>query len=255
MILATWNVNSISVRIPHIVSWLKEHQPDVLCIQETKIEDAKFPIDQIRELGYDAVFHGQKSYNGVAIISKLPMTNIEKKFRDTAELDQARFIKAEIDGTVVLNAYIPNGAFVGSDKYKYKLEWLSSLRTYLNEREDASSQLLLCGDFNVAPEDRDVYNPDRVRGEVLVSDAERQALSEVREWGFVDAFRMHEQGTGHHTWWDYRLLGFKRKMGFRIDHIYVTESLARRCKRSWIDVEPRKAERPSDHTPLLAEFV
>lgn len=255
MILATWNVNSISVRIPHIVSWLSQHQPDVLCIQETKVEDAKFPIDKFKEIGYDAVFHGQKSYNGVAIISKLPMNKIEKKFRDTPELDQARFIKAEIDGTVVLNAYIPNGAFVGSDKYEYKLEWLSALRNYLNEHEDASSQLLLCGDFNVAPEDRDVYNPDRVRGEVLVSDAERQALSHVRDWGFVDAFRMHEEGTGHHTWWDYRLLGFKRKMGFRIDHIYVTESLASKCKRSWIDIEPRKQERPSDHTPLLAEFV
>lgn len=254
MILATWNVNSISVRIPQMLSWLQQHQPDVLCIQETKVEDAKFPIDKIREIGYEAVFHGQKSYNGVAIISKLQMDKIEKSFRDTPELDQARFIKAEIDGTVVLNAYVPNGAFVGSDKYGYKLEWLSALRSYLEQHQDASSQVLLCGDFNVAPEDRDVYNPDRVRGTILVSDCERQALSDVRDWGFVDAFRMHTDEPGHFTWWDYRLLGFKRKMGFRIDHVYVTQSLARKCKRSWIDVEPRKAERPSDHTPLLAEF-
>ncbi len=219
------------------------------------MEDCKFPIAKIRELGYEAEFHGQKSYNGVAIISKLPMLNVEKTFRDTPEIDQARFIKAEIDGTIVLNSYIPNGAFVGSDKYEYKLEWFRALRRYLDEHQQPSSQVLLCGDFNVAPEDRDVYNPERHRGEILCSDAERQALSVVRDWGFIDAFRMHEEGTGHFTWWDYRLLGFKRKMGFRIDHIYVTDSLARKCKRSWIDVEPRKLERPSDHTPLLAEFV
>jgi len=243
MILATWNVNSISVRIPHLISWLQQHQPDVLCIQETKVEDTKFPIDKIREIGYEAVFHGQKSYNGVAIISKLPMDKVEKTFRETPELDQARFIKAEIEGNVILNAYIPNGSYVGSDKYEYKLEWFSALRNYLNENQDSSKPVLLCGDFNVAPEDRDIYNPDRHRGEVMCSEQEREALSVIRDWGFVDAFRMHEEQTGHFTWWDYRLLG-----------IYVTESLAGKCKRSWIDIEPRKLDRPSDHTPLVAEF-
>lgn len=254
MIVATWNVNSISVRIPAVLAWLEQYRPDVLCIQETKVEDPKFPIESIRTLGYDAVFHGEKSYNGVAIISRHKMEQVEKRFRDTPELDQARFLRATINDTVILNVYVPNGGYVGSKKFEYKLEWLGALRRYLDENLASTSKVLLCGDFNVAPEDRDVYNPERVRGQILVSDDERQALGVVREWGFVDAFRIHEQETGHYTWWDYRVLSFKRKMGFRIDHIYITAPLANSCKRAWIDVEPRKQERPSDHTPLLAEF-
>jgi exodeoxyribonuclease-3 len=255
MILATWNVNSITVRISQVIAWLAEHQPDVLCIQESKVEDSKFPIDRFREIGYDAQFHGQKSYNGVAIISKHKIDQVEKRFRDTEEPDQARFIRGTVGDTVILNAYVPNGGSVGSDKYAYKLEWLMALRRYLDENLAPTSKVLLCGDFNVAPEDRDVYNPERVRGQILVSDQERETLEVVRNWGLIDSFRIHEQEPGHHTWWDYRLLGFKRKMGFRIDHIYVSEALAKNCKRVWIDIEPRRAEKPSDHTPVLGEFV
>ena len=180
---------------------------------------------------------------------------MEKRFRDTPELDQARFIRGTVGDTIILNAYVPNGSAVGCDKYAYKLEWLKALRHYLDENLSPAARVLLCGDFNVAPEDRDVYNPERVRGQILVSDQERESLACLREWGFIDSFRLHEQGSGHHTWWDYRVLGFKRKMGFRIDHIYVSESLAQKCKRVWIDVEPRKSEKPSDHTPVLGEFV
>ncbi len=255
MILATWNVNSISVRISQVVSWLQLHQPDVLCIQESKVEDSKFPIDSFRAIGYDAQFHGQKSYNGVAIISKHQITDVEKRFRDTPEQDQARFIRGTVGDTVILNAYVPNGSLVGCDKYAYKLEWLKTFREYLDKNLSPAASVLLCGDFNVAPEDRDVYNPDRVRGQILVSEQERESLAVVRNWGFIDSFRLHEQDPGHHTWWDYRVLGFKRKMGFRIDHIYVSESLAQKCKRVWIDIEPRKADKPSDHTPVIGEFV
>ncbi len=242
------------MRIPQVLSYLEQHSPDVLCVQETKCEDSKFPIESLRAIGYDAVFHGQKSYNGVAIISRLRMEDVEKSFRDTPVIDQARFIRASVNSIVILNAYVPNGGFVGSDKFEYKLSWLKGLRRYLDSRLTPESNVLLCGDFNVAPEDRDVYNPERMRGQLLCSDQERLALDEVTQWGFKDSFRMFTEETGHYTWWDYRVLAFKRKMGFRIDHVFLSEPLSRTCKRAWIDIEPRKQDRASDHTPLLVEL-
>lgn len=254
MILASWNVNSIKVRLPHVLRWLLDHKPDVLCIQETKIEDNKFPKEAFSEIGYDSVFYGQKTYNGVAIVSKLPITDVHKNFDGVPLPEQTRFLRATIDATIVICAYVPNGGDVGSDKFEYKLSWLAALRKYLDETLKPDMPVLICGDFNVAPEDRDVFNPELTRGWTLVTDDERSALANVRDWGFEDAFRLHVQDAGEYTWWDYRLGAFRRKMGFRIDHIWITKPLIDRCKRSWIDKEPRKLERPSDHTPIVVEL-
>ncbi|SRR5579883_1158561 len=254
MILATWNVNSIKVRLPQVIRWLMDHKPDVLCIQETKVEDSKFPGDAFAELGYECAFFGQKTYNGVAILSRLPIANVQRNFDGTPDPNQARLIRATIDGKEIINAYVPNGGEPGSDKFQYKLAWLSAFRSYLDSNLSPDMPVLICGDFNVAPEDRDVFDPEVTRGWTLVTDQERSALANVAAWGFTDAFRMHVQDGGQYTWWDYRLLAFRRKWGFRIDHIWITKPLIERCSRSWIDVEPRRAEKPSDHTPLLVEL-
>lgn len=253
MILASWNVNSISIRLPQLLEWLKENKPNVVCLQETKTVDEKFPEESLKEAGYYSAFYGQKSYNGVAILSDTPIDNVEKNFFGTPTPDEARFLKGHVNSVTVLNAYVPNGSYVGSKKYSYKLQWLDSLRKYLDESVAREEKVILCGDFNIAPEDIDIYNPAKHVGEIMCSDAERTALEAIRDWGFSDSFRMHVKETGHYTWWDYRLLGFKRKMGFRIDHIWISQALAKGCQRAWIDVEPRRAERPSDHTPILVE--
>ncbi len=254
MILASWNVNSIGVRLPHVIDWLKESKADVLCLQETKCVDAKFPKDEFQQLGYECFFFGQKTYNGVAIISRFPIQSTLSNFPDIPKPEQTRFVKAEIETVTVLNAYIPNGSEPGSEKFEYKMEWLAKLNDYIRNSFDKDQKVLLCGDFNIAPEDRDVYDPEKTRGQILVSDDERGALQKIRDWGFVDAFRMHEEEAGHFTWWDYRQMAFRRKMGYRIDHIWISEGLKPSCKRSWIDVDPRKKDRPSDHTPILIEL-
>lgn len=253
MILASWNVNSISIRLPQLLAWLQENKPNVVCLQETKTVDEKFPEESLKEAGYYSAFYGQKSYNGVAILSDTPIENVERNFAGTPTPDEARFLKAKVNSVTVLNAYVPNGGWVGSKKYDYKLKWLSSLQKYLDDSVARQEKVILCGDFNIAPEDIDIYNPAKHVGEIMCSDAERAALEAIRGWGFHDSFRMHVKETGHYTWWDYRLLGFKRKMGFRIDHIWISAPLTSGCQRAWIDVEPRRAERPSDHTPILVE--
>lgn len=255
MILASWNVNSIGVRLPHVISWLKESSCDVLCIQETKTVDDKFPKDEFMQLGYHSAYFGQKTYNGVAIVSKFPIQSVQNNFPDIPKPEQARFIKAEINSVNVLNSYIPNGGDLSSDKYEYKLSWFKKLKEYLDSSFATDQNVLLCGDFNVAPEDRDVYDPEKVKDQILVSDKERDSLSRVKDWGFTDSFRMHVNDEGHYTWWDYRQMAFRRKMGFRIDHIWISEPLKSKCKNSWIDVAPRKKERPSDHTPILVELA
>ena len=252
--LATWNVNSVVARLPLVLRWLAETQPDVLCLQETKCTDERFPKEAFAELGYEAEVFGQPTYNGVAILSRLPLTNVYKNLPDDDGGAQRRLLAATIDGCAVVNVYVPNGQSVGTDKYRFKLEWLKRLRAFFDERLDRDAPLVLCGDFNVAPEDRDVHDPELWRGRILCSAPERRALSKVKAWGLTDAFRLHNREEDQFSWWDYRAGAFRRNAGLRIDHLWVTEPVAESCRAAWIDSEPRAWERPSDHTPVVAEF-
>lgn len=254
MKIATWNVNSITARLPVVMKWLEMEQPDVLCLQETKCVDEKFPSEAFSEIGYRAETYGQRTYNGVAILSRTPVEMVERGFPDDEEGAHARLISATVKDVRVVNVYIPNGAFVGSDKYAFKLKWMRRLRSLFDERYKGSERVLLCGDFNVAPEERDVHDPELWEGHVLFSRREREALAQLKEWGFTDAFRLHTEEGSHYSWWDYRQGAFRRNAGLRIDHIWVSEPLARKCTACWIDKEPRTWERPSDHTPVVAEF-
>jgi len=254
MIVASWNVNSISVRLPHILEWLQEVNPDVVCLQETKSVDEKFPLAQLNEAGYQCSFFGERAYNGVAILSKLPAENIQKGFIGEQEPFSRRFIEAKVGPIYVLNCYIPNGQAVGSEKYEYKLRWLESLKSYLHQHKNSALPTVLCGDFNICPLDVDICKPEEFLGTIMCSDVERQALDEIKNWGFVDTFRKVNEQGGEYTWWDYRMGAFRRNLGFRIDHIWATSALCEKVSRSWIDKSPRKKERPSDHAPLLTEF-
>ena len=247
-------MNSITARLPLVLKWLEAERPDVLCLQETKCVDEKFPVAAFDELGYRSETYGQRTYNGVAIISRTEIEDAEHGFPDDEEGSQARLLSATVKGVRLVNVYIPNGAFVGSDKYAFKLKWMRRLRALFDERYEKSQQVLLCGDFNVAPEERDVHDPDLWEGHVLFSKREREALAKIREWGFNDAFRMHSEEGENFSWWDYRQGAFRRNAGLRIDHIWVSEPLAERCIGCWIDKEPRTWERPSDHTPVVAKF-
>ncbi len=254
MKIATWNVNSVTARLPVVLKWLGQARPDVLCLQELKCTDDKFPREDFAALGYRAEVFGQPTYNGVAILSRQPVTDVQRGFSDDEAGAHARLLAATIEGVRVVNVYVPNGQAVGTDKYVFKLDWLRRLRAFFDDDYWADDQVLLCGDFNVAPEDRDVYDPEVWRGHVLFSEPEKQALEEVKGWGFVDAFRLREPGAGQFSWWDYRQGGFRRNLGVRIDHVWVSEPLAARCTGAWIDKEPRGWERPSDHTPVVVEF-
>lgn len=255
MKIATWNVNSINARLPLVLKWMESAQPDVLCLQETKIIDAKFPRDEFARLEYNVETFGQPTYNGVAIISRFPCQDMQRGFPDDDSTAQSRLIAATVEDVRVVNIYLPNGQAIGSDKYIFKLDWMKRLRSFLDANCLVNAQVLLCGDFNVAPEDRDVHDPKAWEGSVLVSDAERAALEEIKSWGFIDLFRLHNQEEKQFSWWDYRAMAFRRNMGLRIDHIWVTPTLASRSTSVTIDKEPRKWERPSDHTPVIAEFV
>ncbi len=255
MLLATWNVNSIKVRLPQLLKWLESTKPDVVCLQETKITDDKFPKKELEAAGFNLAFHGERTYNGVAILSRSLMTSVHLGLPESPLPVQPRLIKAEIDNVVVVNVYIPNGSSVGSDKFIYKMRWLEALRNFLVTVHQPTERLVICGDFNVAPTDEDVFNADLADGQVMFTDQEKDALRAIKDWGFTDTFRMHVPGGGHYSWWDYRQGAFRRNMGWRIDHIWATEPLAKTCKTAWIDKEPRKLEQPSDHTPVLAEFV
>jgi exodeoxyribonuclease-3 len=251
MKIATWNVNSLKVRLPHVLQWLAENPVDVLCLQETKLTDDKFPIAAIEMAGYQVVFSGQKTYNGVAILSKLPITDVLKnnpRFQD----EQQRILSATIDGVRVVCAYVPNGQSVDSDKYRYKLGWLAALHDWLADETCGHSNLAVVGDYNIAPEDRDVHDPLAWVGQVLVSDQERAALKRLTELGLHDAFRLFEQADKSYSWWDYRQLGFQRNKGMRIDHILLSAALATRCRACVIDRVPRKWAQPSDHAPVVA---
>ena len=251
MKIATWNVNSLKVRLAHLLQWLEENPVDVLCLQETKLTDDKFPLAEINAAGYHVVFSGQKTYNGVAILSKLPITDVVKN-NPRYEDAQQRVLAGTIDGMRIICAYVPNGQTVDSDKYVYKLAWLASLREWLAEEIGAHEHLALLGDYNIAPDDRDVHDPAEWAGQVLCSDKERAALLALNELGLVDSFRMFEQADKSFSWWDYRMLGFRRNRGLRIDHILLSATLAARCTACAIDRVPRKWEQPSDHAPVIA---
>jgi exodeoxyribonuclease-3 len=250
MKLATWNVNSLNVRLPHVLDWLKTHQPDALCLQELKMEDAKFPVEAFGEIGYQAVFDGQKTYNGVAILSRGKAEDVSKGMPAFPD-EQKRVIAATLDGVRVVCVYIPNGQSVDSDKYAYKLRWLDALTAFMRGEIAAYGDVALLGDYNIAPEDRDVHDPAAWAGQVLCTEAERAAFNGLIALGMQDSFRLFEQPDKSFTWWDYRMNGFKRNLGLRIDHILVTPNLGAVCDSSVIDLAPRKLERPSDHAPVV----
>ncbi|MFI5288473.1 MAG: exodeoxyribonuclease III [Polyangia bacterium] len=254
MKLASWNVNSIRARIDRVIPWLEATRPDVLCMQELKAEEKDFPREAFERIGYQVAAACQKTYNGVAICSLQPATDVMCGLGDGDDDPQARLVAATVAGVRVLSAYVPNGQSVGSDKYAYKLRWLERLRGYLDARCDPKAPLVLCGDFNVAPEERDVYDPVSWANETLFHIEARQALERVRAFGLTDTFRLHHEEAGVYSWWDYRMLSFPKNRGLRIDHVFVTEPLARRCASAWIDREARKGKLPSDHAPVLASF-
>ena len=254
--IATWNVNSLKVRLPQVLDWLAGQRPDVLCLQETKLEDKAFPLAEIEAAGYRAVFSGQKTYNGVAILSRSDAGAVQDVERGIAGYDdpQQRVISASVDGIRVVCAYIPNGQSVDSDKYQYKLKWLAALNDWLDGELKKYPRLALLGDYNIAPEDRDVHDPAAWQGQVLCSEPERAAFRGLTELGLSDAFRRFEQPEKSFSWWDYRMMGFRRNHGLRIDHILLSSALAAECSACSIDKAPRKLERPSDHAPVIAEF-
>lgn len=250
MKLATWNVNSLNVRLSHVLDWLKDNQPDVLCLQETKTEDAKFPQQAIEAAGYRVCFAGQKTYNGVAMLSKSDGVDIVKAIPNFED-EQKRVLAATYGDTRIICAYIPNGQEVDSDKYQYKLRWLAAMHNWLHDELVQHSKLAVLGDYNIAPEDRDCHDPAAWVGQVLVSEPERDAFKAMLGLGLQDAFRLFEQEDKSFSWWDYRMMGFRRNLGMRIDHILLSQSLANQCTDCWIDKAPRKLERPSDHTPVV----
>jgi len=253
MKLASWNVNSLKVRLPHVLDWLAEHQPDILGLQETKTIDENFPQDEIEAAGYQVNFAGQKTYNGVAVISKLPATDI---VTDLPGLDdpQRRVLGCTVGDVRFLNLYIPNGSEVGSEKYEYKLGWLDALIKYVKTQLAEHNNFVVVGDYNIAPDDRDLWDPEGWKDKILVSPPERAALQKLFDMGLTDTFRLFEQEENLYSWWDYRAAGFRRNNGMRIDLLLSSPAMTERCTASYIDKEPRKLERPSDHAPVVAEF-
>jgi exodeoxyribonuclease-3 len=254
MKVATWNVNSIRARLDRLVAWLDAQQPDVVCLQETKCEDAKFPGAEIEAMGYRWAHHGQKTYNGVAILAKSGCANV---LRGIPQFDdeQRRVIVGDVGDARIICVYVPNGQSVGSDKFQYKLRWLEALRAWLEAELAAHPKLAVLGDFNIAPDERDVHDPLAWEGQVLFSEPERAALRRILELGFADAFRLFEQPAKSFTWWDYRMNAFRRRLGLRIDHVLLSPALARSCTACAIDLGPRALERPSDHAPVVCQLA
>lgn len=251
MQMSTWNVNSLKVRLPQVLSWLETNPVDILCIQETKLTDDKFPQAEIEAAGYHVAYTGQKTYNGVAILSRHPMTDIQKN-NPLFEDEQQRIIAATIQGMRIICAYIPNGQAPDSDKFQYKLKWLTALHNWLGAQMQQYPELALLGDYNIAPDDRDVHDPTAWVGMNLVSPEERAAFQQLLQLGLSDSFRQFEQADKLFSWWDYRALGFRLNKGVRIDHILLSKPLAERCTACVIDRVPRKWEQPSDHAPVIA---
>ena len=251
--IATWNVNSLRVRLEQVIQWLATAQPDVLVLQETKLTDDQFPQEAIKAAGYQVVFSGQKTYNGVAILSKIKP---EETVMDIPKLEdpQRRILAATIKGIRILNLYVVNGSEVGSDKYDYKLDWISKVTDWVAEQHQQHQKFIILGDFNIAPNDDDVHNPKSWHERILCSTPERQALKKLLNLGFVDSFRQFEQQDKTWSWWDYRRAGFEKNQGLRIDLILSSDLLSERCTACFVDKEPRGWERPSDHAPVIAEY-
>jgi exodeoxyribonuclease-3 len=252
--LATWNVNSLRVRLAQVLDWLAVQRPDLLALQETKLPDEEFPLDAVQAAGYQAVFAGQKAYNGVAILSRAAPADV---LMDLPGLDdpQRRVLAASFPGLRLVNLYVPNGAEVGTEKYEYKLRWLERLTEHLAGELRRHPRLVVVGDFNIAPEDRDVHDPELWRGRILCSEPEREAFRRLLDLGLWDLFRAHESGAGHFSWWDYRGAGFRRNLGLRIDHVLASGQVCARCTGCRIDRAPRRLERPSDHAPVVADLA
>lgn len=254
MRIATWNVNSIRARKERVLAWLTVERPDILCLQETKVSDDAFPRQEFESLGYVLCLSGQRTYNGVAILSRVTPKEVVRRFDDGQDEAEARFLSALINGTRVICVYVPNGQIVGSDKFVYKLYWIRRLRAYLERHCDATQSLALCGDLNIAPEPRDVHDPAAWENTVLFHPDVRIAFQELCDWGLVDTFRLHHSEGGVYSWWDYRQLAFPKNQGLRIDHILTTKTLAKRCIGARVDREARKGQGASDHAPVIASF-
>lgn len=254
MKLATWNINSLNVRIDHVLDWIGRHEPDVLCLQETKLEDAKFPREVLKNAGYDSVFFGQKTYNGVAILSRHSMRDVTPGIPGFED-EQKRVLSATVGDVRVVCVYVPNGEKLGSPKFDYKMKWMAALREWLTKELQTHPKLAVVGDYNVAPEARDVHDPALWEDKIHFTKPEREALHTLFDVGLADAFRLFEQPERSYSWWDYRMMSFRRKLGLRIDHILLSAALAKRCTSCTIDVEPRRLERPSDHAPVIATMA
>ena len=262
MLIATWNVNSIRTRLSQIIDWINQVNPDVLCLQETKVVDDSFPTEPFEELGFSVEVYGQKSYNGVAIISKIKAENINKGFYGFKTSDQnfeilqnqKRLISADINGIRVINVYVPNGSSLDSEKFKYKINWLNCLASFLDEQEKKGKLICLLGDFNIAPSNLDIHDPKRYEGGIMASEIERNALNNVLKGRFIDSFRIFEKNTGYWSWWDYRNNAYELNKGWRIDHIYINKELSTKLKSCVIDSLPRGNLRPSDHAPVMIDL-
>jgi len=262
LLIATWNVNSIRTRLSQITDWINQVNPDILCLQETKVMDDSFPVEAFEKLGYSVEVYGQKSYNGVAIISKEKAENVKKGFYDCKDFDQnieiflnqKRLISADFNGIKIINVYVPNGSSLDSDKYRYKINWLNSLASFLDEQEKKGELICLMGDFNIAPSNLDIHDPKKYEGGIMASDIERKALNNVLKERLIDSFRLFEKNTGHWSWWDYRNNAYEFNKGWRIDHIYISKELSSKLKSCVIDSAPRGNLRPSDHAPVMIDL-
>lgn len=254
MKVVSWNVNSVRARYDRVLNWLEANEPDVVCLQELKCQEVDFPFDALSSIGYMAAVHGQKTYNGVAILSLEPIEDVVCNMDDGVDDPQARLIAGTVKGVRIVDVYVPNGGKLGSDKWRYKLAWYDRLAQWLDAHADPSQPLVLCGDFNIAPTDLDVDRVEKWADTVLCTPPGRAALQRLVDWGLVDTFRQHHHDGGHYSWWDYRPPGLRGNDGLRIDQIYATAPLAARCTAAGIDVEERKGNRPSDHAPIWADF-
>jgi len=256
MKIATWNVNSVRVREPRLLAFLEREQPDVVCLQELKVVDRDFPLESVRSAGYEAVIFGQKTYNGVGLLARAgtKIENVTRGFEDGDEDPQARVIAADVLGVRVVSIYVPNGGDIPSEKWAYKQAWLKRLRAWTSTHLDLQGRVVLCGDLNIAPEARDVAKPDRWKNSVLFHPDMTAAFNDLLALGLVDTTRLHHTGEGPFTWWDYRMLGFQKGNGLRIDHMFMTPVLAQRCHKTWVDREERKGKLPSDHAPVVAHI-
>ena len=259
MLIATWNVNSVRTRLTQIIDWINHVNPEILCLQETKVVDENFPVEPFEKLGYSVEVFGQKSYNGVAIVSKKKADNVKKGFygcKDSDQdiktfLDQKRLISADIYGIKIINVYVPNGSSLESEKFEYKIKWLNCLASFLDEQVKRGELICLVGDFNIAPSNIDIHDPEKYEGKLMASEIERNALNNVLKGRLIDAFRIFEKNTGYWSWWDYRNNSYELNKGWRIDHIYISKELSSKLKSCVIDSLPRANLRPSDHAPVM----